>query len=123
MTLGYARKLCLTGRYSRHGEKIAIPTRDAVSKRVGGIYGAYLRKLEDQRRRWLQGCKPSSSYGRPERAAFGLKEHPTDHRNVSTTKLVRASSLAWNNGVSGKGCLHLRNKGAVGAIIVPMKAS
>jgi len=103
MTLGYARKLCLTGRHSGHGEKIAIPTRDAVSKRVGGIYGAYLRKLEDQRRLWLQGCKPSSSYGRPERAAFGLKEPPTDHRNVSTTKLVRASSLAWNNGVSGKG--------------------
>jgi hypothetical protein len=46
MTLGYARKRCLTGRYSGHGEKIAIPTRDAVSKRVGDIYGAYLRKLE-----------------------------------------------------------------------------
>jgi len=123
MTLGYARKLCLTGRDSRHGEKIAIPSRDAVSKRVGGSYGVSLRKLKTSEGKGYRGRNRPPLAASQKGSAFGLKEQPTDHRNVSTTKLVRASSLAWNNAVPGKGCLHLRNKGAVGAIIVPMKAS
>jgi len=46
MTLGYTRKLWLTGRHSGHGEKVVIPARDTVSREVGEIYGVSLPKTE-----------------------------------------------------------------------------